>query len=51
MLTAFLRPLELMLDTAEKEGFLKTPHRKALIRCCECPGEMLDLMVKKRIPS
>lgn len=39
----FFEPLELMLDTAEKEGFLKTPHRKAIIRA-ESPAEMLDMM-------
>jgi len=46
----FFKALELMLETAEKEGFLKNPHQKALIRSANA-GEMLDLMVKKRIPS
>ena len=46
----FFKPLELMLETAEKEGFLKNPHQKALIRSANA-GEMLDLMVKKGIPS
>jgi len=41
----FYGPLELMLDTAEQEGFLKTPHRRSIIRA-ENPAEMLDLMQK-----
>jgi hypothetical protein len=41
----FYAPLELMLDTAEKEGFLKIPHRSSIIRA-ENPAEMLDLMQK-----
>lgn len=39
----FFKPLELMSDTAEKEGFLKTSHRKAIIRA-ESPAKMLDMM-------
>lgn len=44
----FFKPLELMLETAEKEGFLKNPHQKAIIRAVN-PGEMLDLMIKRGI--
>ena len=42
----FFKPLELMLETAEKEGFLKYPHQEALIRSSNV-GELLDLMIKK----
>jgi len=41
----FYAPLELMLDTAEKEGFLKNPHQQSIIRA-EKPAEMLDLLKK-----
>jgi uncharacterized protein (TIGR00730 family) len=41
----FYEPLELMLDTAEKEGFLKNPHQQSIIRA-EKPAEMLDLLRK-----
>lgn len=41
----FYAPLELMLDTAEKEGFLKNPHQQAILRT-ESPIEMLDLLQK-----
>lgn len=44
----FFKPLELMLETTEKEGFLKNPYQKAII-CAEEPGEMLDLMIRKGI--
>lgn len=46
----FFNPLELMLETAEKEGFLKNPHQKRIIRS-ENPGEMLDLLVNNEILS
>lgn len=42
----FFEPLEILLDTAEKEGFLKNPHQKAIIRA-KNPGEMLDLLAKQ----
>jgi hypothetical protein len=42
----YYAPLELMLDTAEKEGFLKNPHHKSIVRA-ESPGEMLDLLMKQ----
>ncbi len=41
----FYTPLDLMLDTAEKEGFLKIPHQQSIIRA-ENPAEMLDLLQK-----
>ncbi len=41
----FYAPLELMLDTAEKEGFLKNPHQQSIIRS-ENPAEMVDLLLK-----
>jgi len=46
----FFAPLELMLDTAEKEGFLKDPHQKSIVRA-ESPGEMLDLLIKQGVHS
>ncbi len=39
----FYAPLEIMLDKAEKEGFLKTPHHQSIIRA-ENPAKMLDLL-------
>lgn len=41
----FYSPLERMLDTAEREGFLKNPHRNTIVRANR-PGEMLDLLTK-----
>jgi len=41
----FYAPLELMLDTGEKEGFLKNPHQQSIIRS-EDPAEMLNLLQK-----
>ncbi len=41
----FYAPLELLLDTAEKEGFLKSPYRQSILRT-ESPVEMLDLLQK-----
>ena len=41
----FYEPLELMLDKAEKEGFLKNSHQESIIRA-EKPAEMLDLLQK-----
>jgi uncharacterized protein (TIGR00730 family) len=46
----FFKPLELMLQTAEKAGFLKNSYQKAIIRS-ENPGEILDLMIRRGIPS
>ncbi len=41
----FYAPLDLMLDTAEKEGFLKRSHRSSIIRS-ENSSELLDLLEK-----
>lgn len=41
----FYEPLELMLDTAERAGFLKNPHQQSIIRA-EKPASMLDLLQK-----
>jgi uncharacterized protein (TIGR00730 family) len=41
----FYDPLDLMLDTAEKEGFLKKPHQKSILRA-EKVATMLDLLQK-----
>ena len=46
----FFKPLELMLEMAEKEGFLKNSHQKAILRAVN-PGEMLDLMIRRGIIS
>lgn len=46
----FFKPLELMLETAEKEGFLKNPYQTSIIRASD-PGELLDRMIKTGIPS
>ncbi|CAB5125731.1 Lysine decarboxylase family [Olavius algarvensis associated proteobacterium Delta 3] len=46
----FYAPLELMLTTAEKEGFLKTPHQKSIFRA-ESPGAVIDLLLKERMRS
>ena len=42
----FYTPLEEMLDLTEREGFLKTPYREAVLRSAE-PVELLDLMEKE----
>lgn len=39
----FYKPLELMLDMAQKEGFLRNNHQNAIVRS-ESPGELLDLL-------
>ena len=41
----FYAPLELLLDKAENEGFLKTPYQQSILRA-ESPSEMLDLLQK-----
>jgi uncharacterized protein (TIGR00730 family) len=47
-INGFYEPLELMLDTAEKEGFLKKPQ--SIVRA-ESPGEMLDLLMNQAVNS
>ena len=44
----FFEPLELMLRTAEKEGFLRNSHQEAIIRAAN-PGEIIDLMIKRGV--
>lgn len=44
----FFEPLELMLETAEKEGFLKNSHQEAIIRAVN-PDEILDLIIKRGV--
>ena len=39
-------PMDALLDNAEREGFLKSPHRKAILRA-DNPADMLKLMVGK----
>ena len=42
----FYEPLELMLMTAEQEGFLKNSHQKSIIRA-ENSSKIIDLMIKQ----
>lgn len=42
----FFQPLELMLETAAKEGFLKNSHHNTIVRSTQA-GELLDRMMKK----
>ena len=46
-INGYYTQLDLMLDTAEKEGFLKIPHQQTIIRA-EKPAEMLDLLQKSK---
>ncbi|TKB24010.1 TIGR00730 family Rossman fold protein [Desulfopila sp. IMCC35006] len=39
----FYTPLEMMLETAEKEGFLKKPYHQSIL-CAESSVAMLDLL-------
>jgi uncharacterized protein (TIGR00730 family) len=41
----FYTPLDLMLDAAAKEGFLKTSHRDSIARS-KNPAELLELLVE-----
>ncbi len=42
----YFDPLEFMLKTAKKEGFLKYPHQHSIIRSAD-PTEMVNLLLKK----
>ncbi len=42
----YYAPLDAMLDKAEQEGFLKSPHRNMILRA-ETPAHMLKLMAGK----
>lgn len=42
----FYAPLNLMLDTAAKEGFLKTDHQSTIARS-DNPTKLLDLLIKQ----
>ena len=42
----YYAPLDALLDNAEREGFLKSPHRNAILRA-DSPADMLKLMVGK----
>lgn len=44
----FYDPLDAMLDKAEREGFLRTDHRQAIVRA-ENPTKMLDLLEKSLV--
>lgn len=49
----FYAPLQMMLETAEKEGFLQKPYQQSIL-CAESPVEMLDLLqqaTEKRSPA
>jgi len=43
----FYKPLELMLDMAHKEGFLRNNHQNSIVRS-ESPGELLDLLANHK---
>ncbi len=40
----YYAPLDALLDNAEREGFLKAPHRNAILRA-DTPANMLKLMM------
>lgn len=42
----YYAPLDALLDNAEKEGFLKCPHRNMILRA-DTPADMLKLMTGK----
>jgi hypothetical protein len=42
----YYAPLDALLDNAEREGFLKTPHRNVILRA-DNPADMLKRMVGK----
>jgi len=46
----FYEPLEMMLNKAEKEGFLQPQRHKSIIRA-DNPGDMIDLLVNGRMGS
>ncbi len=43
----FYGPLDLMLDKAEKEGFMKDSHQHSILRSSN-PSEMVDLLLKSQ---
>jgi uncharacterized protein (TIGR00730 family) len=45
----YYAPLDALLDHAEREGFLRSPHRNTIIRA-DNPADMLSLMVGKLQP-
>jgi len=45
----YYAPLDALLDNAEREGFLKSPHRNTIIRA-DNPADMLSLIVGKLEP-
>ncbi|MDA8134705.1 MAG: TIGR00730 family Rossman fold protein [Desulfobacteraceae bacterium] len=42
----YYAPLDALLDHAEREGFLKAPHRKAILRA-DTPADMVKLMMDR----
>lgn len=46
----YYAPLEALLDNAEREGFLKSPHRNTLL-WADSPAEMMRLMARKLKPE
>jgi uncharacterized protein (TIGR00730 family) len=46
----FYNPLKALLNTAEKEGFLKAPYQNSILYA-ESPGEMIDLLIENGIRS
>jgi uncharacterized protein (TIGR00730 family) len=45
----YYAPLDALLDNAEREGFLKSPHRDTILRA-DNPADLLDLMVRRLHP-
>ena len=45
----YYAPLDALLDNAEREGFLKSPHRNTIIRA-DNPADLLSLMVGRLRP-
>ena len=45
----YYAPLDALLDNAEREGFLKSPHRDTVIRA-DNPAEMMKLMARRLKP-
>lgn len=45
----YFAPLDALLDNAEREGFLRTPHRDAILRANN-PADLLSLMLGRLQP-
>ena len=47
-INGFYAPLDLMLDNAEREGFLRNPHRQSIVRA-QSPTDMIDLLIEREV--